>query len=155
MEELETRIRALEDIEQIKQLQVHYVNSLLLTHFEDMADCFASDGILDIHAGKVQGKEEMMKLFQEKLAVHHIGKEGEFVVHPIITVDEDTAKGSWLLYMQFAQPRKLEHRPGLLEREDAPDWIQGFYEADYIRENGEWKFKYLKWRNRLTSPMQT
>jgi ketosteroid isomerase-like protein len=153
LEELEKRIRTLEDIEEIKKLHTHYVNCLLTVQFDDLVECFAEDGVLDIHAGKVKGKQEMLKLFRETLSAHHIGQEGEFLVHPIISVDGDRATGSWLLYNQFAQPRKLEYRPGLLALEDAPDWLQGFYEAKYVRENGVWKISYLKWRCRLISPI--
>ena len=151
--QLEQQIRVLEDIEEIKQLQVQYVNSLLLAQYEGMFDCFSKDGILDLHAGRAAGKEEMRKLFDEKLKYSHIGQEGEFAVHPIITVDGDKAKGSWLHYIQFAQPRKMEYRPGLLERENAPDWLQGYYEVEYVRENGKWKISRLRWRCRLISPM--
>ena len=154
LEELEKRIRTLEDIEEIKKLQVRYVNCLLKAQFDDIVDCFAEDSVLDLHAGLCNGKQEMLKLFKETLSAHHIGQEGEFVVHPIISVDGDKAKGSWLLYNQYAQPRKFEYRPGLLALENAPDWLQGFYETEYIRENGEWKISRLKWRCRLISPMQ-
>lgn len=154
LEELEKRIVVLEDIEEIKKLHVHYVNCLLKAQFDDIVECFAEDSVLDLHAGTVRGKKEMLKLFKEKLSLHHIGQEGEFAVHPIISVDGDKAKGSWLLYIQYAQPRKLAQRPGLLNREDAPDWIQGFYESEYVRERGKWRISRLKWRQRLISPMQ-
>ena len=154
LEQLEQKIRVLEDIEEIKKLQAQYVNCLLLAKFEDMFDCFSKDGILDLHAGRAEGREQMRKLFDERLKYSHIGQEGEFAVHPIITVDGDKAKGSWLHYIQFAQPRKLIQKPGLLERENAPDWLQGYYEAEYIRENGKWKISFLKWRCRLMSPME-
>ena len=153
MEQLEKRIKVLEDIEEIQKLHVHYVNCLLLAKFDDIVECFTEDGILDLHAGRVQGKKEMLKLFNDKLSAHHIGQEGAFAVHPIISVDGDKAKGSWLFYNQYAQPRKFEYKPGLIEREYAPDWIQGFYEAEYVRENGKWKISRLKWRYRLMSPL--
>jgi hypothetical protein len=154
LEQLEKRAKILEDIEEIKKLQIHYINSLIKVQFDELADCFAEGGILDIHAGTVKGRKEILKLFKDKVSLQHIGQEGEFCVHPIITVDGDRAKGSWLLYIQFAQPRKLEQRPGLLARENAPDWQQGYYEAEYIRENGAWKIARLKWRCRLISPME-
>ena len=36
IEELEKKIQVLEDIEEIKKVQAHYVNSLLLAQFEDI-----------------------------------------------------------------------------------------------------------------------
>ena len=154
LEELEKRVKVLEDIEEIKQLHVHYVNCLLQVQFEDITECFTEDGILDLHAGTVKGRKAMLALFKDTLSLHHIGQEGEFAVHPIISVDGDKATGSWLFYNQYAQPRKFKHKKGLLERENAPDWIQGFYEAEYARVNGKWKISRLKWRCRLISPME-
>lgn len=153
LEELEKRVRVLEDIEEIKKLQIRYLNCLILTKWDDLIDCFADDGVIDIHSGIGRGKAEISKIFKERVAVYHIGQEGNLVVHPIISVDGDEAKGSWLLYLQFAQPRKLKPRLAICCADDAPDWQQGFYEAEYVREKGKWKISRLKWRCRLLSPM--
>lgn len=82
-----------------------------------------------------------------------IGQEGDFVVHPIISVDGDTAKGMWLLYLQYALPRKFKSRPPSMTTDDAPDWEQGYYEMEYIRQDGKWKISFLKFEPRLRSPM--
>ena len=80
--------------------------------------------------------------FQEGISKTHVGKEGDFEVHPIISVDGDTAKGNWVMYIMYFYPRTGQ----------SLFWVQGIYDVDYIRENGEWKFKYLKWRERLGQP---
>lgn len=152
--EMETRLKVLEDIEEIKQLHVRYVNSLLLANYDELLDCFSEDGIVDAHAGLAKNQKEREKLFKGSLAKLHIGQEGEFAVHPIISVEGDKAKGSWLLYILWAQPRKLIPKPTILATEDAPDWQQAFYEMEYVREKGNWKISYLKIRNRLISPIQ-
>ena len=152
LEELEKRIKTLEDIEEIKQLQGHYVNCLIQVDWDGVIDCFSDNGVVDLHAGMARGKKEMEELFKVKIARVHIGMEGEFAVHPIISVDGDRAKGSWLLYIQFV-PHKLEYKPEIIPTNDAPDWQQGFYEMEYVRENGKWKISLLKWRLRLMSPM--
>ncbi len=152
-EEFEKKLAALEAIEEIKQLQARYVNALLTPDWDKLIDCFAEDATLDIHAGYVQGKAAISRIFKEDVSKNHIGQEGAFVVHPIISVDGDSAKASWLLYIQFAQPRKLVPRPNLGSGEDAPDWRQGFYDCEYKTENGKWKISMLKWRLRLTSPL--
>ena len=56
IEELEKQVQVLEDIEEIKKVQARYVNSLLLAQFEDLFDCFSKDGVLDLHAGRAEGK---------------------------------------------------------------------------------------------------
>jgi hypothetical protein len=152
-EELEKRIQILEDIEEIKQLQIRYVNCFTTTRWDDLTDCFSENGIVDIESGFVRGKKGIKKHYKEKVAMNHIGQEGNFVVHPVITVDGDKAKGSWLLYIQFAQPRKLKSRPQNFATDDAPDWWQGYYEMEYVKEDGRWKIGLLKIRPRLWSPM--
>jgi hypothetical protein len=152
LEELEKRLRTLEDIEEIKQLQARYVNCLTTTEWDELTDCFAENGAADLHAGLVRGKEAIAKLFKEKISITHVGLEGNFVVHPIISVEGDKAKGSWLLYIQFSQPHKIQIEPTATAEKDAPDWMQGYYEMEYIKENGKWKINLLKWRRRILSP---
>jgi hypothetical protein len=152
LEELEKRVKILEDTEEIKTLQIHYVNCLTQAKFDDVIDCFSDDAVVDLHAGLCRGKAEFSRLFKETISLTHIGKEGNFVVHPMITVDGDTAKGSWLLYLQFSQPRILDPIPTILATDQAPDWMQGYYEMEYKRVDGKWKISMLKWRCRLITP---
>jgi hypothetical protein len=152
LEELEKRLRTMEDIEEIKQLQARYVNCLITTQWDELIDCFAENGVVDLHAGLARGKEAIAKLFKEKIAITHVGLEGCYVVHPIISVNGDRAKGSWLLYTHFSQPHKIQRVPPESGEGDAPDWMQGYYEMEYIRDDGKWKISLLKWRSRLRSP---
>jgi hypothetical protein len=150
LEDLENRLRTLEDIEEIKKLQVHYVNCLTTANYDALLDCFSEHSVVDLHAGSAKNKHEREKLFKEIISKYHIGQEGNFVVHPIITVEGDKATGSWLLYIQYSLPRKIP--PTIHFGEDAPDWAQGYYDMEYVREAGKWKISALKWRFRLMSP---
>jgi hypothetical protein len=150
---LEKRVQVLEDIEQIKQLQVQYVNCVINTRWDKLTDCFAKNGVFNAHAGVARGKKAIKRLFTEEISKNHIGMEGLFAVHPIITVDGDKAKGSWLLYIQYALPRKLKTKLTQLPTNNAPDWLQGYYEMKYIKEDGKWRISYLKYRTRLWSPI--
>jgi|WetSurMetagenome_2_1015567.scaffolds.fasta_scaffold31264_2 hypothetical protein len=152
LEELEKRVTNLEDIENIKQLQHHYVNRLNLADYDNLVNCFSEDAIVDLHAGYVVGKNQIRDLFKTEIGLVHIGQEGPFSVHPIIKVNGDNAEGSWLLYIQYARPRKFTHKPKNLSSNEAPDWQQGYYDMKYKKQNGEWKISYLKWRLRLMSP---
>jgi hypothetical protein len=153
LSEMERRLKVLEDIEEIKKLQVHYVNCLINTNWDELTECFSKNGTFSAHAGDAVGKKAIKELFIKDISKNHIGQEGLFVVHPIISVDGDKAKGSWLLYTQIAQPRKFKIKPPYLSTDDAPDWTQGFYEIEYVKEDGQWKIYSLKWRMRLISPM--
>ena len=151
-EEMEKRLRSLEDLEEIRKLQQQYMYWWDAHEYEKIVGCFTEDATVDLHAGYAKGKSQFTKLFKEEISRVHIGKEGPFSVHPIITVEGDKAKGSWLLYIQFALPRKLKLKQNDVMH-DAPDWIQGYYEMEYAKKNGEWKISGLKWRNRLGSPL--
>jgi hypothetical protein len=152
LEELEKRIRIIEDTEEIKKLQARYINALITTQWDALIDCFTEDGVVDLMAGLARGKEAFTKLFKEKIAISHIGKEGCYVVHPIIDIEGDKAKASWLLYTMFSQPHKIQRVPPDSGEADAPNWIQGYYEMEYVRDSGKWKISLLRWRSRLRSP---
>jgi hypothetical protein len=146
------RIQVLEDIEEIKQIQAHYVNCVINTRWDELADCFTENGLFSANAGDAKGKDAIKKLFTEEISKVHIGKEGLFLVHPIIKVDGDKAEGSWLLYIQFSLPRKLPIKIKPLNTSDTPDWLQGYYDMKYSKEDGKWKISYLKFTTRLWSP---
>jgi ketosteroid isomerase-like protein len=152
IKELEKRLKHLEDIEAIKQLQVRYVNALTTIDWDDLLDCFAADATADVGIGKARGKDAIEDLFRNTVSITHVAQEGNFVVHPIITVEGDTARGSWLLYTHFSQPHKIQIHPSPTADVDAPDWWGGYYEMEYVREKGKWKIKSLLWTRRLYSP---
>jgi ketosteroid isomerase-like protein len=111
--------------------------------WDDVIDCFAEDCSIDVgFGGFPKGKANVGKFFKEMLFQIHIGKEGIFSVHPLITVEGDTAKGNWLMYIMYADHRTWASRY----------WLQGIYDCEFVRENGEWKFSYLQWRPRLEPP---
>ena len=149
---LEAKVKVLDDTVEIKKLQSHYVNSLTTTSWDEVVNCFSKNAIVDLHSGYAEGPQAISKLFREKISRMHIGQEGNFAVHPEITVDGDKAKGQWLMYIQFCRPRDLPELEASLAGE-APDWMQGFYEMEYIREDGRWKISFLKWRRRLLNPL--
>jgi hypothetical protein len=145
LKEILRKLQIAEDIEEIKRLHYHYVNSLIQTNWDDVIDCFAEDAEADISGDKkgdkvIKGKAAIGKLFREGVSISHVGKEGIYAVHPIIRVDGDSATGTWLAYFMHLRSRG---EGSLL------DWMQGFYECRYVRENGNWKISYLKWRTRL------
>ena len=90
---MESRVRVAEDIQEIQQLQVRYVNALICTEWDDAADCFADNAKIDVYLHKpVTGKTAIVKWFKEELSKTHAGKEGDVCIHPIVSVDGDRAK---------------------------------------------------------------
>lgn len=140
---LEKRVRITEDIQEIHQLQRHYVNSLICMEWDQCADCFAENARVEVYLHDlVVGRENIRKWFKEDLSVTHHGKEGDVLVHPEITLNGDKAKGKWLLYMMYAYPRTGQ----------ALFWVQGYYQNEYVRENGKWKVSLMTWSERMGLP---
>ena len=132
-EDLEKRIKNLEDVEAIKQLKAQYC-----LYCDDNFDAdkltslFAEDSIWESAAGgQIKGKEDIHAFFASaskmmSFAIH-------MVMNPIIEVDGDRARGRWLL----SQPNtRFEGNQAI--------WGAASYDNDYIRDNGEWKIKHLK-----------
>jgi len=131
LEELEKRIRVLEDIEEIKQLHRKYTYALGSQQWDDMLDCFTEDATADIWRwGLRKGKAEIADLFKNVFNGRIQPTHGHLVSQPVISVDGDRAKGYWLLYLHFAEP--------------SVSWIQGRHDCEYVRVDGKWKISSLK-----------
>jgi hypothetical protein len=143
LKEMGQRVRATEDIQEIHELQRRYVNALICAEWDDCADCFAEKAKVDVILhDPVEGNANIRKWFKEELSKTHAGAEGDIVVHPVIDLDGEKAKGKWLLYMMYCYPRTGQ----------SLFWVQGFYEMEYVRENGKWKISYMSWTERMGLP---
>lgn len=126
-ESLEQRIRALEDIQQIRNLKSTYARYCDDNYnAEKIAELFAEDAIWESDAlGILRGREEIRKFFQG------VSKLFTFSVHlysnPHIEVDGDKASGRWLLF----QPCIVNGRAL---------WRSGIDDEQYQRVDGEWRF---------------
>lgn len=148
LEEIEKRLKALEDVEEIKQMHIRYILALNHQNFEEMIDCFTEDAILEyVGVGRCEGKEEVAKFFR-RMAKHmreiKMFKGGQIIVHPVISVDGDTAKGCWTWYRLIGPPQKFTSPIGLEIMQQTP--VPGFYTMEYKRVDGKWKM----WRFHLT-----
>ncbi len=130
LEELEKRLRSLEDKEAIKDLHREYVYLLITQQWDDMIECFAEDAtaVIASHPRRT-GKKEIRTLLTEEIAKHVPKDEGHMVTQPVISVDGDKARGHWLLYVFLPAP--------------ALGWRQARYDCEYVRVDGAWKFSSL------------
>jgi ketosteroid isomerase-like protein len=139
LEELEKQIRTLVDTEEVKKLHYRYVNALISAEWDKVIDCFAENAVTDVGPpGVVKGKANIAKLFREGISGAHGRGEGTIVVHPIIDVEGDKAKGNWLMYLLNVD----------FKTKEPTDWIMGEYDMEYVKEDGKWKFGLMKWRSR-------
>jgi ketosteroid isomerase-like protein len=140
---LQGRVRVTEDVNEIKQLQWTYLNALMATDWDVCTSCFAEDALVDVYLhDPVRGKAAIGHWFKEELSQTHSGKEGDVCIHPIITVEGDSAKGNWLLYMMYFYARTGQ----------SMFWVQGYYDMDYVREDGRWKIAVMRWHETIGLP---
>ena len=140
LEELQKKVTALEDMEEIKALHREYVFWLNSQQWDEMIDCFAEDASADIGVhGLRRGREEITKLFKVTMANQLSGwNGGHFVTQPVISVNGDKATGHWFLHIFIF----------LTQTPEGPSykWVQGRYDCEYVKVNGKWKFSLLKFR---------
>ena len=131
--DLEQRIRALEDIEAIKRLKGRYCSYCDDNYdVEGLASLFTEDAIWDGGMlGKAVGIEKIRKFFTNSqkampFAVH-------MVMNPIIEVDGDRAEGTWYLFQAATSGP-----------ENRAVWGSARYDEKYLRVEGVWKFQHLQ-----------
>ena len=134
--DLEARIRRLEDLEAIRQLKARYCFLCDAGYDADgLAELFTEDAVWDGGTlGKAEGREKIRKFFQRTPQVMPFSV--HMVMNPLITVDGDTATGTWYLF------QAASYAP-----ENAALWGSGRYDEEYVRVGDAWRFRRL----RLTS----
>ena len=131
LKELEKRVQAIEDTEEIKKLQQKYMDLMDNLRYPEVLDLFTDDATVEVrNLGVLKGKEGLTDVYINKLGKRTTRSEGHFVIEPDITVDGNTARGTWLVYMLFSVPDV--------------QWVQGRNEAEYIKADGKWKIKSMK-----------
>jgi hypothetical protein len=157
LKELEKRVKTLQDIEEIKKMHRRYLQCLSNYQWEDMVNFFSRDAEVKIardeaDAGK-EGVGNLIKNVIGKRISPMRPKGGHLLIQPIIEVDGDTARGQWLLNRFVAQDTAKRHwqlmksfynYPETIEA-PSPECSMGKYDAEYVREDGEWKFRRLLW----------
>ena len=140
LEELEKRVRAIEDLEKIKKLHQNYINLMDNLEYEKVLDLFTEDGTVQIRNwGLKKGRQEMSEVYLDILAKGrgNVRYDGHLAIEPDIKVNGNLAKGTWVIYMLFSKP--------------VIQWVQGRNEAEYRKENGKWKISSMKFTRTLAS----
>jgi len=133
LEDLERRLRVLEDIETIKKLKARYCAYCDNNYDADgIASLFTEDAVWDGGKfGRYEGREAIRTFFRGAarifpFAIHQ-------VMNPIIEVEGEQAKGQWYLF-----------QPATLAEGNQAVWLAARYEEEYVKVGSEWKFKRLK-----------
>ena len=132
MQDLAARIQRLEDIEAIRQLKAEYCEICDDDHNPDrIVTIFTQDGVWEGRGiGKAEGHAAIRKLFLQFQSMMSFTQ--HMTMNPRITVDGDTAQGSWYFFGPFT----------FYEGNQAK-WQAARYQETYRRENGVWKIAHL------------
>jgi hypothetical protein len=141
--ELVKQLTVLQDIEAIKKLKAEYCDICDDDHNQDrIVTIFAEDGIWEGQGvGRAQGHADIRKLF--KSFAERISFSQHNVFNPRIEVTGNTAHGRW----NFMGP--FTFRQGNRQL-----WLAAFYEDDYVKINGVWKFQHLSADIRMSAPYE-
>ncbi len=136
--DLDGRLARLEDIEAIKQLKYRYWRHLDLKQWDDLAQCFAADATVCYSSGKYEfaGVGAIMGFLSESLGTAR----GSVTIHQghhpeIDLLGATTARGTWALYNYMFN---IKENRGIR--------IGAYYEDDYVKLQGAWKFQHIGYR---------
>ena len=136
LEALTERVEAISAITRLQHAYGHY-SELGLWH--DFADLFADTGIGHYTQGALD-REGIRALFLKEVGGGRLGlADGRIYPHismqPVVTLaaDGQSGKGRWHIMAML----------GGYER--SASWAGGVYENEYVRENGVWKFKDVRY----------
>jgi hypothetical protein len=135
---LEQEVRTLRDIEEINRLQRAYGYYIEHWMLQEIIDLFADgpDVSLTLGAGTYVGKKGVIRFFTNMKTspefMHQVMQ-----ISGIVDVDPDgkNAKGRWFGWGSAALPATKGVRQ---------HFFSGTYSSEYIKEDGIWKFKKLR-----------
>ena len=141
LQELEARIRVLEDVEEIKKLMWNYTYWLDYGELDKVIDCFVDDAELDVRTRGEPGKGEALLNFACKgkssirefysLVLHEKDRfsASHLILNPVVTVEGDKANGIFYLLEPTAIVRAM--------------WGHGRYDMEYARVGDRWKITFF------------
>lgn len=140
-------IQLLEDENEIENLQRIYGFYIEEGLWSEAADLFADDGTLEIAGqGIYDGRDRILDYL--RAIDEEFPQDGrlydQLQLQPIINVapDGQTAHGRWRLFAQEAQHGEFA------------EWGVGWYENDYIKQDGVWKIHNLRSFIRMYTPYE-
>jgi len=139
VKQLEARMQEMTDREAIRDLRYRYHEYVNEGRFREIASLFTDDGELDFaHLGKAKGRAEIQKFFG--------GIAGDTPA-----ADPKRPRITWV--KQFIHNHVIQlhgdHGHGFSYLEAKPIYggeaflVAARYDDDYVRQNGEWKFKKM------------
>ena len=143
LEELEKQVILMEDIQEIENLQKRYGYYFDTQNYEAVLDLFSEDAeSAEIEScGLFLGKAGVKKMYVDTIGSKKYEPWVAFRIQMmggVVDVDPGgkAAKGRWQTWLSEAMP------VGGLPRQQ---WLHGYYENEFVKENGKWFFRKLHW----------
>jgi len=142
---LEARVRELEATAAIERLQYIYGYYLDNRMWDEIVALFSDDGEVEIgRRGIYRGADQLRTFFVDVLGRGRSGRtrnelHNHIQLQGVVTLAPDGARASarFRALAQFAAELP-DGRAGC-------GWAEGVYENQYIRQDGAWRFKALRW----------
>ena len=144
LEELESRVRTLEDTDAIRNLKAKYAGLSDNNYDPDgLAALFVEDAVWESGSlGRFEGREAIREFFRGAskiftFAIH-------YSLNAQIEVTGDSAKARWYLFM-----------PCTVGDGDRAMWRAGIDDEEYVRLDGRWMFKSKKSTGVFSTPFDS
>ncbi len=130
MSDLEKAVQRLTDLEAIRDLARRYAHLVWQNKPLEAVDLFAEDGIVDMgkDGGIIEGRENLRVIYSQKV--------GDMMLHPFVH--------NHLIELNGDQATGIAYLDLRCTRDDQTLMGSGYYEDQYVREAGQWKFKCRK-----------
>lgn len=142
--QLEARIRKVEDFQDITNLQAKYSFLIDTSQIGELVTLFAKEFVWEVgfkKMTKVASKADLFDLLTKA------AEGNSFMIHqpvtPYIEVNGDEAQGTWYLTGMITS---------IGPQGEQAKWIQGQYNNEYVREDGIWKIRRLSFRYNFLTP---
>lgn len=166
--ELERQVTRLEDIQAIEDLERIYGYYFDTRQMDKIVDLFSENTVsveIESH-GQFLGKEGVRKMYQmgagrqpnidsksaDKPTLRQPGAAGGMTViiqiGGVVTLSDDglSAKGRWHTWLAESFP---------FGGEMGQYWLHGYYENEFVKENGKWLFSKLFWNTTFYTRFET
>ena len=137
---LEAKVRELDDIEQLRRLRCEYHQAINEGWYDRIPAMWVADGSLDFsYIGRAQGEAKITKFFGAAPDVLPFIK--QFIHNHVVAVDGDTGTG-----YSYMEARTINNGRAFN--------VAGRYDDDYVRVDGVWKFRHMKFDAYFTVPFE-
>ena len=128
--DLENRVRAVEDVDAIRNLKATYAAYCDDNYNADkIAELFVEDAVWESGGlGRFEGREAIRGFFRRASEIYTFAL--HYGLNPHIEVTGDTARARWYLFM-----------PCTVADGNRALWRAGIDDEEYVRVDGKWMFK--------------